>query len=793
MKKLMILLFLAASTLFSQSLTGYRLYVNPGHGGHDSDDRHILATDFWESEGNLTKGLKLRELLQDLGATVGISRVTNNTSDDLPLSTIGGLANNFNADYFHSIHSNAHNSQVNYVLLLYRGYDNSPVFPASKNMASIMWNQLSNTNRVYWQYSFENIRGDWTFYGSTSGLGVLRQLTMPGTLSEGSFHDYVPESWRLQSLDYRKHESWGIARSFLQFYNQPSYSHGIITGLVRDPNENVSYYSISSVNDHRKPVNYAKVTLQPGNKVFTTNNMNNGFYMFDSLAPGQYTVYFESPEYQLDSSVVNVQAGKTVFADAYLQFDTTIPPEITETTPADDAVDVLTTSSIQILFSRSMDTESAENAITISPEIEGTYEWTEDDMRLTFTPNNVMDVTTEYTFTITTDAKSIYDVNLTEGKVFSFTTNDRNQFAVEGSYPAEGATDISKTVQIRIAFDAPVAQSTISGKINLYDYEGTRISVKNASIFAEDDKGYIYFEPKDELMYHSNYSVVLSAGITDGEGYPLPQDFVLNFTTTGEEVASGQVLEDFEYVDDWTDPTENALSQNLNGDNSSIVTNAKRKVNGSKSMQFEYQFDAETGVAYIAPENDLYSVTSEGKMGIWVFGDMSNNTLELHYDLNGAEQVYTLDTLNYTGWRMQTIAVPVLGATDTLKLKGIVFNKVSEGAETGNIYFDDFQNEPTLTEVEEEVAAPNGYVLFQNYPNPFNPSTTIAFSLPESQKVTLKIYNILGAEVATLVDGQLSASYHQYKFDASNLASGIYIYQLQAGSFIQAKKFTLIK
>jgi hypothetical protein len=81
----------------------------------------------------------------------------------------------------------------------------------------------------------------------------------------------------------------------------------------------------------------------------------------------------------------------------------------------------------------------------------------------------------------------------------------------------------------------------------------------------------------------------------------------------------------------------------------------------------------------------------------------------------------------------------------------------------------------------------------QNYPNPFNPSTTISFSIPKAENVSLKIYNILGSEITTLVSENLNAGSYQVNFDASNLASGTYIYQITAGKFNQVRKMNLIK
>jgi hypothetical protein len=88
---------------------------------------------------------------------------------------------------------------------------------------------------------------------------------------------------------------------------------------------------------------------------------------------------------------------------------------------------------------------------------------------------------------------------------------------------------------------------------------------------------------------------------------------------------------------------------------------------------------------------------------------------------------------------------------------------------------------------------PTEYALFQNYPNPFNPTTNIKFDLPKESNVTLKVYNILGAEVATLVNNVMSAGHQEVKFDASKYASGMYIYRLEAGSFVQVKKMLLMK
>ena len=113
------------------------------------------------------------------------------------------------------------------------------------------------------------------------------------------------------------------------------------------------------------------------------------------------------------------------------------------------------------------------------------------------------------------------------------------------------------------------------------------------------------------------------------------------------------------------------------------------------------------------------------------------------------------------------------------------------------------ENLCTQTGVGYIIEVPNGYALLQNYPNPFNPSTKIEYSIPEENFVTLKVYDVLGSEIATLVNGKKSAGYYEVNFsaingsasdgNAANLSSGIYYYKLSAGNFSQVKKMILIK
>ena len=98
-----------------------------------------------------------------------------------------------------------------------------------------------------------------------------------------------------------------------------------------------------------------------------------------------------------------------------------------------------------------------------------------------------------------------------------------------------------------------------------------------------------------------------------------------------------------------------------------------------------------------------------------------------------------------------------------------------------------------ITDVKEKVATPSKYTLEQNYPNPFNPSTKISYSLPKATHVSLKVYDVLGNEITTLVNKNQSAGNYKVNFDASNLTSGVYFYKISTNNFSQVRKMMLLK
>tara|TARA_R110001599_G_scaffold150929_3_gene335307 strand:- start:475 stop:1890 length:1416 start_codon:yes stop_codon:yes gene_type:complete len=128
---------------------------------------------------------------------------------------------------------------------------------------------------------------------------------------------------------------------------------------------------------------------------------------------------------------------------------------------------------------------------------------------------------------------------------------------------------------------------------------------------------------------------------------------------------------------------------------------------------------------------------------------------------------------------------------DTLKELSITVYSGAFASEAGIKYVEVLDQ--IMTSNENELGLPKEFSLEQNYPNPFNPSTNIEFALPEQAEVSLKVYNLLGREIYTLVSGKMNAGNHKVEFNASGLSTGLYFYRIQAGSFIQTKKMMLIK
>ncbi|MFC2102829.1 T9SS type A sorting domain-containing protein [Bacteroidota bacterium] len=134
------------------------------------------------------------------------------------------------------------------------------------------------------------------------------------------------------------------------------------------------------------------------------------------------------------------------------------------------------------------------------------------------------------------------------------------------------------------------------------------------------------------------------------------------------------------------------------------------------------------------------------------------------------------------------------GTTAETKYYSFVDNNLAPGSYSYKLKQVDYDGSFEYSDVVNvDIGNPVQFELSQNYPNPFNPNTTINFAIPEAAEVTIKVFNTLGEEVATLVNKNMETGNHTVNFDASGLNSGMYFYKIEAGSFTQVKKMTLLK
>ncbi len=406
---LLILVVVVVGYALSQraDLSGIKICIDPGHGGQANEVDPDPGTHFYEAESNFAKALLLKSLLEAKGATVILTRTTNdytdNTGPSLPARV--EFANTNNANWFHSIHSNATggtNTSTDYTLVLIREKRPGGTYSSSGNglgvsetqqawdISAIIGPNIKSKMRTKSLYP-ESL--DWSFYGGVNGgfsLGVLRGLSMPGELSEGEFHDYYPETRRLMNNSYRKMEAYAIRDAFLQYFGVPADTLCIVAGILSNATGVL--------------INGAKVRLLPENIVYTGDSYNNGFYMFDSLKAGAHTLSFETPNYETASVPVTLVAGKTLFLDR--SFVGGAPAAIRYFGPTTRDTLYPVNQTIGLSFSAAMDTASVRQAFSVTPAVSGTITWFNSLSSLVFRPDQPFQYLTWYTYRLAATART---------------------------------------------------------------------------------------------------------------------------------------------------------------------------------------------------------------------------------------------------------------------------------------------------------------------------------------------------------------------------------------------------
>ncbi len=797
----LLLLFPAAMSGQKADFTGIRVFINPGHGGNDDNDRHMLATDFWESEGNLEKGLFLRSLLESRHATVYMSRTTNYTSDDLPLSTIATMANTANADIFISIHSNGFDGTRNQPLVLFRGYDDQPVYPGAKMLAEMLWDKLFEKGNC-WTNTFRWVKGDWTFYpewGDKVGLGVLRTLNMPGVLSEGSFHDYVPEGWRLRNSNHLHHEAWSMLRALAQYENVIPEPTGIIAGTVRDKLTSPEYYFKPGTKDEAIPINGAVVTLNPGGISMTLDNLNNGFFMFDSLAPGSYELICSGiTDFFNDTITATVNAGKTTLADFLPSFDTTKVPVVTGFMPS--VIDSLAfNQALTFTFNIPMDRDSVQKAFTVEPEVNLLFEWSDKGRMLTVRPAIGFTGKTSYSMKLTTVACSQWHVPLPSEYQVSFVTKSRTRLVTEKVWPSSLLTGVTLYPRITVLFDAPVDQTSATDGIRLLNSQSVAVAKVREIFTTTEGKGAYSFELSEALQRNSTYRIVMDAGVKDLAGVTLGTTSEISFTTRTKAYQTGNVVESFDNISAFWDPE--ASGSTIGTDNPLTTFTASHDIfrAGAPSGKLTYVFTGDDGGVCRVFDTSKPGIgnNTNQQFAMWVYGDLSNNYLEYwFYSPGSVNQIVAAATINWAGWDQIAIPVSSIGGSGEWQYHSIVVSQSSDGSKSGAMYFDDAVI-ITPTGIEDEEFTDAGFMI---YPNPVTSQGRVTFFLQSPSQAELNIYSSDGSLTVNLFSGYCGSGPQTVEWNPpATMPPGVYTIRLSlrressAGWQHTARRWVVIK
>ncbi|MBR5169230.1 MAG: N-acetylmuramoyl-L-alanine amidase [Muribaculaceae bacterium] len=685
------------------------VYINPGHGGYDSDDRNMVIYPFhqgdsagsWESKSNLRKGLALREILQKKGYKTSISRVTNTTADDLALSTIVALCNQSGADVFYSIHSNATGTSAvnNFPMVFYRGYTGSPQVANADVLAADLEPYLYASKSTVWTHNYQ-IWGDWSFRPEwgTQGYGVLRGNHAVANLSEGSFHDYIPEAYRLLGLQYCWMEGWNISLGADKYFNRlDQYDLGVISGNVRDDRikrlqENPQPFIVYG-DDQLMPIHNATVRLldEGGNEVqrTMTDTLRNGIYTFKYVNPGTYTIEVTEPSHFSQTATVTVEANAATYQNFYLKRVRDTPPVVVDYSPVWNEGDPAVKCSTPIIlsFNWDMDSTTTCDAFTLDPPLEGNFKWEDSYYRLIFTPKDAFDVNTLYTLTLKKSAEHGGGTPMDEDFVMQFYTQPRNHLTELAVFPYEGAPVHLKTPTVELRVDSLLDTYNLFQRLRVLDSEGNELAWNKRSIKYNkngDDYGFVRIPLTKNIEAGKDYHLILDVDIADTAGIHLPAARVINFTgvDAGADKPGMQVVEPFENASDFRvlaiDETKNK------------VTASTEKLFGSKSLQLDYDMTDDSPVHVAPNEFNTVTFTHGDTLGIHVWGDMSYNDLIVRFNVPDTWTFINvpLGRIDFHGWRYISVPVDKLGEPARFASLVLAHHPEESMCKTGTIRFD---------------------------------------------------------------------------------------------------------
>lgn len=834
MKKVLLVfaMVVVSFAIFAQGTT--KIYINPGHGGWDSDDRYVALPPygkveskldtlaFWESSSNLDKGLILYSMLDSLNKIPGedgwefmISRTLNRTQDDRNLSEIVEESNAFNSNFMLSIHSNAGNP-ANYPLMLYSGVDEGDDLNAynhvvtevnnaeGRAVSKLIGDNIYSCSLVQWSNKMQ-LRGDKTFARDvmdwSNGYGVLRWLTTPGLISEGRMHDYAPETYRLMNHEYRWLEAWHFLHAFVHYYKGRTLKTGNIAGDVRDIfisaeeleaykpialNGKGRYYRPSS-RDAFFPISGANVYLIQGEdtiRQYKTDEYFNGFWLFGNLTPGTYEVEISKEGYHASKQTVSVTADATTYVTFDLQAVRNTPPEVVGFSPINNEIDSIDcSSSISIDWNWSMSQDVTEAAVSIEPAIEGTFTWENYGTRLVFTPTHPFKGNTLYTVRIATTAAhpdTFYTNTLQQEYVSKFLTKSYDTLRLLATSPSENAETTTNPTFVAM-FDSKLNASVNAENIYVVNDKGEKLE-KNARSQVWNkagDYGTYMFDIASDLEVGKTYKFVMDEFTQNREGITIRKKQEIPFTVTTFAESSYTKFVDCSKV-----------AFTYNAINSVGVKSAKVAVNATeklykKSNKFTYKF--EENIAKVEfTINDSVVVSNGLNLLMPLKGDFTHNNILLKFVNTDKSDSINIECtkLDSYNWDVRNIIIDELPDDGNVwYLSALVVEKSGHPANsfTGEFYLENIYGTIEGTDVEQVIG--EGISVWPN------PATEFIYvDAPESASIS--IYSVDGTLITSIPAMNKDVENNTLRqVNIHNLNAGVYVVNITTTTSTQTLKF----
>ena len=825
--------FLFFNCYFAQvtGLEGWDLFIDPGH----SQDENMGINGYSEAKEVLQVGLHLMDIFNEQTDidTVYIARTNNNQSVSLYQRT--NYANTVSASWYHSVHSDASgNTNTNRTLLLWgqlnSGEPDPP--PGGEEMSHYMIDVLTQGMRIETTGSW----GDcsfytWSDYCANSGgpyLYVNRNTNMPSELSEQGHHTNPAQNQLVMNEEYKKMLAYLLYWSILDYHQIERPIIDQLAGQIRD------IESSDPINGAQVQVGQFQYTTDTYESLFNQfssdeNELKNGFYWFENLPGDSIEIIISADGYYSDTSLVSMIDTFITFHD--VQLLSSQSPIITESVPVQGDTLFPAWDSIELIFSRPMDTLSVVESVILSPQanLEGFWE---NSTTLILTPDS-LSVETNYILTILDEAKDIYghfidgDENSQEGGNYElhFRTGPADMFPPEvtNTFPENISYGNEIFPIINIQFDEVLnSESNISSHFLLERLLDNSMVPGNLVYYPVGSKSSICYFPNENLNPNEIYISRLSSGISDIFNNAIEINQSFSFETGNTDWVHHEIDNlEIDLGNHWWDPQSSGSTLGIISDSTWIEPSSEAinlLYDSNYSMEVNYGWNLSSSEwlirIYLTGGSPRELIFNSSKiMQAYVFGDGSGNSFRFCVDDNfpnagsSNHEVSPWFAINWVGWKLVSWDMSTDGTGSWIgdgNLDGSMrFDsfqlKYNQGqSQFGKIYIDDFRLVDDVILSANENYPASSVKLGKNFPNPFNSSTEIFFSVQNNTFIQLSIYDIIGNKVMDLVQKNYQPGYYNVRWDGLNqhgyeVSSGVYIYTIISDQYKSSLPMLLIK